>query len=655
MRLKPKNIKKKIKKISFSFKNSQFTFSKKLKYLSLMHWTYSKRIFLGILVIWLIGALLLYTPIAFNYESYQYINNEYVFNLKSTSIDEYMNSATVMHEYHFNFLKAIFTSASAFTNTGLTVIPSIGTYLSFFGQFVVFVLIEVGGFGYISLFYLIGKSLRVIIKKDLFETSLLNIERGGTKVSNSPKMIVRIFFVFIIIQVIFSLSLSGMFYSIPFYQQQTWSNYISQLQWNEIQYHVGDKVINITRGEDFEEKANNLLSLAFNSTTLMPTYHNYGTSLWYSIFITGSAVNNAGFDLFGYTSLQFLRNSNGISIQILILILVVIGGIGFPIIYDLSNQVEWFFKYKIMYKIFDKKEYARLIKPKLSVFSKLSLWSALIVSVVSIAILYMTEYVGSNSYVGFEANDSNIITGSSFFQNNISLVNYPISATIKFTNGNQAILVPFWDDNPFLNKNFAIFFNGLAARSAGFSTVNFQNMTESSILVIAILMFIGTSPSSTGGGIRTTTLFIMIKSMLSWYRGVENTSMFKRKVPVKTVKESYIVFLSAIVLILLLTVIMFTTSSELINGKNLVSEEYSSSNKIFNFTSFLFEACSAFGTSGNSIGITSSSYIQWWNLVILIILMYIGQMGMSSANLIFARRVPKKQESFYLEENIKIG
>lgn len=654
MKLNVKNIKRKIRKLHFSFKNHHFFFSDKWKNLLMMHWTYPKKIFLGILLIWLVGAILLYTPISFNYESYQYINNEYVFNLKETTIDQYMNSATAMHEYHFNFLKAIFTSASAFTNTGLSVIPSAGTYLSFFGQFIVFVLIEIGGFGYISLFYLIGKSLRKITKKDLFGTSLLNIERGGTKVSNSPKMIVRIFFVFIIIQIVFFLIFSGMFYSIPFYEQQSWAHFINTNSWTQIQYNVGGKIIQITPGDGFNEKANDLLSLTFDSNTLVKTYHNYPVSLWYSIFLTGSAVNNAGFDLFGYTSLQFLRNSNGISIQVLMLILIVIGGIGFPILYDLSNQVEWLIKYKIMYKIFKKQEYARFLKPKLSVFSKLCLWSALIVSAVSLAILYLTEYVGSNSYVGFEMNDSNIITGGSFFQNNISLINYPISANVQWSDGSSS-LVSFWHGDPSLNKNFSIFFNCIASRSSGFSTVNFQNMTEASIVVLAILMFIGTSPSSTGAGIRTTTLFIMIKSLLSWYRGVEKTSMFKRKIPIKTIKESYMVFLSAVILVLVCTSIVFITSAHLINGKNLVADEYSSSNKIFNFSSFFFEICSAFGTSGNSMGITGSSSIQWWNLVILVILMYVGQMSMSAANLLFARKVPKKQESFYLEEDIRIG
>lgn len=658
MKIDVKNVKRKIKRHTFSFINFQDGFLNKIKYLSLMHWTYPKKIFLGILLIWLVGALLLYTPIAFNYESFQYINNEYVFNLKTTVIDKYMNRANVMHDFHYNFLQAIFTSASAFTDTGLTVIPSIGTYLSFFGQFIVFILIQVGGFGYASLFYLIGKSLRKVFKKDLFSTSLLNIERGGTKVSNSSTMIVKIFFVMVIMQIIFSLIFSGLFYSVPLYVQQSWSYFISQANWSSISYIIDNKIVQITNSSsDFVDKANNLLSLTFDSNTLLPAYHNYGVSLWYSIFLTGAAINNAGFDLFGYSSLQLFRNSNGISIQILILFLIVVGGIGFPILYDLSNQLEWFFKYKIMYRVFKKQQYASLLKPKFSVFSKLCLWSALIVSAVSTGILFLTEYVGSDSYVGFETDNSNLITGGSFFQNNVSLVNYPISATIKWADSstNLPTQVYFWHGNVSLNKNFAIFFNGLASRSAGFSTVNYQNMTEASVLVIAILMFIGTSPSSTGGGIRTTTLFVMLKSTFSWYRGVEKTSMFKRKIPLKTVKESYIVFFSAIVFILLLTTIMFATSSHTIDGKNLVSNEYESSNRIFNFTSFLFEVCSAFSTSGNSMGITGSSSIQWWNLLILMILMFIGQMGVSSANLLFARKVPKKQESFYLEEDIRIG
>ena len=613
-----------------------------------MHWTYPKKIFLGILIIWLIGAILLYTPWAINYDSYKYVNNEYIFQLKVTPADYFMNLESDMKDYHYNFLKALFTSASAFTNTGLTVVTSIGTDLSFFGQFVVFVLIEVGGFGYASLFYLIGKSFRKIMKKDLFSSYLLNIERGGTKVSSSSAMIVRIFFIMLIIQIVTTIIVSSYLYSTPFYVQENWEYFLDQNTITDVVLNFGKDKMSLSLNN--LNKISKLLSLSFDNSKNIyyPTYHNYASSLWYSLFICSSGINNAGFDLFGSTSLQLFRNDSGIFVQVIILILVFVGGIGFPIIYDLSIYVEWFIKYKIMYNVFHKKEYSRITKPKFSNFTKLCISSYIIIGFLSIIILFFTEYVGTNisNVIG---NNLNIDNG-----NNLSINNYPDSITVTLQDGSIKN-INFWGKHSWFNKNFSIIFNALSSRSAGFSTVDFQNFTESSLIIFSILMFIGTSPSSTGGGIRTTTLFIMIKSMISWFRGVENTSIFKRKVPIKTIKNSYIVFLSATIIVILFTLVIYTTSTETINGKNLVADELISSNKLMNFSAFLFETTSAFGTSGNSFGISCSDKIQWWNLCLLMILMFIGQMGVSSFNLLFARKVPKKQESLYMEEDIRIG
>ncbi|MDE5952774.1 MAG: hypothetical protein K2G48_01485, partial [Malacoplasma sp.] len=339
-----RKIKTKIKRTSLSIKSFNLSTSKKLKYLLLMHWTFPKKIFLGILIIFIFGAILLYTPWAINYESYTYVNNEYVFKLSQVQdINGFVNQPlSEPREFHYNFLQAIFTSASAFTNTGLTIVSSIGSDFSIFGQFVVFVLIEVGGFGYASLFYLLGKMIRKISKKDLFSTSLLNIERGGTKVSDSSKMIVKIFFIMIIFQLIFTFVLSGFFYLTPLYEQQSWENLISRLSPNAT-FDIGSfKGITLQQIKDVGN--DNLFSLTFDNTEniLIPTHNDYGKSFWYAMFISCSSINNAGFDLFGSTSLQLLRNDYGIPIQFIVLILVFLGGIGFPVLYDISIQLEWF-------------------------------------------------------------------------------------------------------------------------------------------------------------------------------------------------------------------------------------------------------------------------------------------------------------------------
>ena len=168
-------------------------------------------------------------------------------------------------------------------------------------------------------------------------------------------------------------------------------------------------------------------------------------------------------------------------------------------------------------------------------------------------------------------------------------------------------------------------------------------------------MFIGASPSSTGGGIRTTTFWVVLQSLSSWLRGLEKTSYAKRKIPSKTVTNAYLVLFISTIMIVLISMIVYITSEININGSNLISEEYKNKSVLYTFPYFLFECASAFGTTGLSIGICNSDSLQWWNLILLISLMFIGQLGISSTLLIFARKIPKKNESSYLEQDIRLG
>lgn len=637
-----KNVRTSVKRFNKNVEYNYNAFSKRLAYLKLMHWTYPKKIFLGILIIFIVGACLLYSPISFNYTSYEYVNNEFIFTIDTSNTNEYFGITEKTIKY--NFLDALFMASSAFTDSGFSLI-NLGMDLSIFGQLVIFSLIQIGGFGYISLFYLLGRALRTITKKNIFSTSLLSIERGGTKVSNSSNMIVRIFLIILIIQFIFSLAMSGILYSYPFMKQQNWSSIVSSLPYGT------DFTININ-GVPFkfnsdDKNINNLLSISFDNIygEVHNTYHNYGTSLWYAIFLCGSAINNAGFDLFGSSSLEIFRNDMGILVQCLILILVVIGGIGFPVIYDISLYFDWFVKHKIKYKLLKKVEYQHIEKPRLNNFSKICIYSWIVITLLSIAILYSVEYAARKEFEGLGVSD---------IQNYFSLMNFP--NYVQYTDqAGELIRINFFGENADLNKNFSIIFTAISARSAGFATINMITFSEPSILIIGILMFIGTSPSSTGGGIRTTTLAIVVKSLFSKFRGLEKTSFMKRKVPSYTVANSYTVLIISIILIVFMTLIFYITSEISIGGKNLVTEEYKNKSVLYSFSYFFFECSSAFSTSGLTIGVTNSEYIQAWNLIMLIILMYIGQLGVSSTLLIFARKTPKKTESSYLDMDIRIG
>lgn len=636
-----KIIKIKIRRRIYDIQDYFFELKRKTSYLKLMHWTYPKKIFLGILIILIIGACLLYSPISFNYESYQYVNNQFVFNFNVSNPNEVIGIGK--KTVHYDFIDALFMASSAFTNTGFSLL-NIGSEITFFGQFVILFLVQIGGLGYMSVFYLIGRAIQNITKKKIFSTSMLNIERGGTKISSSYTMIVRIFIIILAIQLCFALIISGILYSYPFKQQQDWNTLLTTLPKDTtFSFVVNGKTYTF---DTSNKNINNLLSLTFNNIegkTLL-SYQNYPLAFWHALFLTGASINSAGFDLFGSTSLQLFRNDAGLSIQTLTLILIFIGGIGFPIIYDFSLSIEWFFKYKILYKVFHKQRYMHLQKPKWNIFSKVCIYSWIFVTLISLVILYSIEYFNKSQANSLDSED---------IQNYFSLINYPNSVIVNLPN--NPIKINFFGENPILNKNFSIFYTSISTRSAGYATVNMITFTEPSIMFLSILMFIGTSPSSTGGGIRTTTIAVVFKSLFSWLRGVEKTSLFKRRIPTKTVTNAFLILIISIMLMIVMTLLLYLTSELNIAGKNLVSEEFKNKSILYSFTYFLFECASAFGTSGLTVGIVNSAYFQWWNLLILIILMFIGQLGVSSTLLIFARKTPKKTEASYLEHDIRLG
>jgi Trk-type K+ transport system membrane component len=132
-------------------------------------------------------------------------------------------------------------------------------------------------------------------------------------------------------------------------------------------------------------------------------------------------------------------------------------------------------------------------------------------------------------------------------------------------------------------------------------------------------MFIGGSPSSTAGGIRTTTLAVIIFTIIAKARGRKDVNIFHKKIPDDTIRESYLVTLTAIMLVAISAIVVFYTIS-LDPDKN-VPEKYT-------VLQCVYEATSAFGTVGFSMGITS--YINHFGQIILCFVMFVGQLGVSS-------------------------
>lgn len=178
----------------------------------------------------------------------------------------------------------------------------------------------------------------------------------------------------------------------------------------------------------------------------------------------------------------------------------------------------------------------------------------------------------------------------------------------------------------------AAFFQSVSARTAGFGTVDFTNFSSGGILVMCFLMFVGASPGSTGGGIKTTTLFALL---LSAKASATNTKRqaFKRKIPDEVFRKAFTLLFMALVVVFATALLLSAFEPEL------------------SMSQILFESFSAFGTVGLSAGVTPTLCSA--SRIVLIITMFTGRMGpITMATVWVFRREPAFE---YSEEHITIG
>lgn len=155
-------------------------------------------------------------------------------------------------------------------------------------------------------------------------------------------------------------------------------------------------------------------------------------------------------------------------------------------------------------------------------------------------------------------------------------------------------------------KFLAGFFQSVSARTAGFNSVDIGGLREGTLLIIIILMYIGASPASTGGGIKTTTAGIIAASVVSFIKGKKDVELFQRHVVDATISKAVTVAVISACLILTVTLIMtLTEQAPLIN--------------------ILFEVTSAFGTVGLSTGITPT--LSTVGKLLIIFTMFAGRVG----------------------------
>ncbi len=179
------------------------------------------------------------------------------------------------------------------------------------------------------------------------------------------------------------------------------------------------------------------------------------------------------------------------------------------------------------------------------------------------------------------------------------------------------------------------FFQSVTARTAGFNTVGLNSFHAHSLYLISLFMFIGASPGSTGGGIKTSTFAILVQSVRSTLRGRSSVEFFDRKIP-----NSIVVSSTAIIIISLMIVSFFL----LIMMK--VEPEHS-------FITLFFEVISAFATTGLSLGVTP--YLSVIGKFVIIALMFIGRVGPLTLALAIGQKSTIEGSLEYPESRVMIG
>lgn len=271
--------------------------------------------------------------------------------------------------------------------------------------------------------------------------------------------------------------------------------------------------------------------------------------IYNGIFHSVSAFCNAGFDIMGkYGKYSSLTNFAGDAVvNLTIISLIIVGGIGFFVWDDIEKNKYHFRKYQLHTKIV------------------LTMTAILIVS-------------GTICFYIFERN--NLLYG--------------------MTTGDKVLVS---------------LFGAVTPRTAGFNTVDVASLTSASKLLTIVLMFIGGSPGSTAGGIKTTTLAVIMISLWSSLKNRKGDIIFGRRLEDNALKRSSAVVTVNILLILSAALLISAT------------------NKALGLDAVLFEVTSAIGTVGLSTGITSG--LNTFAKIIIILLMYSGRVGSLSFALLF--------------------
>jgi trk system potassium uptake protein len=423
-----------------------------------------------------------------------------------------------------SFVDALFTSTSAVCVTGLTAVDT-ATRFTFLGKFVILALIQIGGIGVVTITSFFGFFFKET--SSFREQMLLRDYLSEDSLTGILKVLIKVVLITLLIETIGAIFI-----------------YLSLRSGG-----LGSNIANIK----------------------------------FSIFHSISAFCNAGFSTLT-DNLYDIRIRNNYSVHYSVASLIVLGGLGFPVLLNL-------YKYLKAQSIW-LREYIKYRRPYVHRVGMITFNTKLVVTSTFILLVF-----GTISFLFLE---------SDFTQKGLDF------------NGKLAMS----------------FFQSVTPRTAGFNNCDMQALARPSMLIMIFLMWVGASPVSTGGGVKTSTFAIALLNMLRIVRGKNHIEYHGHEIHEYSVNKAFS--------IIILSIFIICTG---VFGIFLIDGQYG-------LLRIVFECFSAFGTVGLSINLTP--LLSDVSKVILILLMYMGRMGCITLLLLFSRAMNRQTLYRYPKENIII-
>jgi len=307
------------------------------------------------------------------------------------------------------------------------------------------------------------------------------------------------------------------------------------------------------------------------------------TQLGFAVFHSISAFCNAGFSTLSSGLFQpgFRYNY---SLHYIIAFLIIAGGLGFPIVFNYYKLVRHFLLNKFRQLTGQKSYY------------------------------HIPNIININTRIALITTGSLIFAGFAFFM--ISEFNHSLEGlSLK-------------------GKIAGAFFGSVTARTAGFNSVDMMLFAPATILFYYVLMWIGASPASTGGGVKTTTFALAVMNVVSMAKGKDRIEVFGREIANESVRRAFaVIFLSFMVIGLAVLILMITDG-------------------VFGLSRIVFEVISAYGTVGLSLNVTAGLSVpgKW----VLIVTMFLGRVGTLTLMVGLFRKL-RSLQYHYPTENILIN